>query len=234
MNRTLYPQDANSMALAFGVAEKGTAEAAAISKALTRNWTPIGPASPELPGNISPFISSIELEGHFVAGRADRALRLIHDSWGWYLHHPNGTGSTVIEGYLVDGSWGYRNTRGYTNDPPYVSHAHGWSSGPTSALTEYLLGLRVTRPAGSEWSLQPAFGFVDNAQAGFTTGLGKFSAKWTVAGETATVEWDTPVGTRGWIDLGEKKAWVDGGKGRETVRFTRTCVPRLRRRERIY
>ncbi|OHX00407.1 bacterial alpha-l-rhamnosidase domain-containing protein [Colletotrichum incanum] len=231
-NRTLYPQDSNSYAIAFGVVDPASAEAASISRMLTENWTPIGPASPELPGNISPFISSIELEAHFVAGRADRALQLIRDSWGWYLNHPNGTGSTVIEGYLVDGTFGYRSTRGYTNDPSYVSHAHGWSSGPTSTLTEYLVGLRVTRPAGAGWSLKPVFGEVPEAQAGFTTALGRFSAKWKVERGVATVEWDVPEGTRGWVELGgEEGRWVDGGKGTASVKVKVTCGSRPKTRE---
>ncbi|KAI9167940.1 Multifunctional cytochrome P450 monooxygenase af510 [Paramyrothecium foliicola] len=75
---TLHPQDANSMAIAFG------------------------PEAPELPGNVAPFIASIELQGHFRAGRADRVLQLIHDLWGWYLSHPNGTQSTVPEGYNIN------------------------------------------------------------------------------------------------------------------------------------
>ncbi|KZL79364.1 bacterial alpha-l-rhamnosidase domain-containing protein [Colletotrichum incanum] len=231
-NRTLYPQDSNSYAIAFGVVDPASAEAASISRMLTENWTPIGPASPELPGNISPFISSIELEAHFVAGRADRALQLIRDSWGWYLNHPNGTGSTVIEGYLVDGTFGYRSTRGYTNDPSYVSHAHGWSSGPTSTLTEYLVGLRVTRPAGAGWSLKPVFGEVPEAQAGFTTALGRFSAKWKVERGVATVEWDVPEGTRGRVELGgEEGRWVDGGKGTASVKVKVTCGSRPKTRE---
>ncbi|KAK6221845.1 putative bacterial alpha-L-rhamnosidase domain-containing protein [Colletotrichum tabaci] len=233
-NRTLYPQDSNSYAVAFGVVDPSGAEAASISRVLTENWTPIGPSSPELPGNVSPFISSIELEAHFVAGRPDRAVQLMRDSWGWYLQHPNGTGSTVIEGYLADGTFGYRSTRGYTNDPSYVSHAHGWSSGPTSTLTEYLVGLRVTRPAGAAWSLRPAFGEVPEAQAGFTTALGRFSARWRVEGAVATVEWDVPEGTRGWVELGgEEGRWVDGGKGTASVRVKGSCGSRSKRRERL-
>ena len=218
MNRTLYAQDGNSYSVAFGVALPGSREAARVSAQLTENWTPIGPACPELPGNISPFVSSIELQAHFLAGRPDLALALVRASWGWYLHHPNGTGSTVIEGYATDGSWGYREYRGYTLDPSYVSHSHGWSSGPTTALTQYLVGLTLTQPAGAEWQLAtPAFGVVSEAQTGFTTPRGKFSAGYVVEGRVARVWWDAPKGTRGWIDMGREKKWVEGGKGQMTV-----------------
>ncbi|KAF7557605.1 hypothetical protein G7Z17_g548 [Cylindrodendrum hubeiense] len=170
---TLYPQDANSMAIAFGVVPANSDLAKRVSDYLESNWTPIGPACPELPKNVSPFVSSIELLGHFQAGRPDRALKLMRDSWGWYLNNPNGTESTVVEGFLVDGSWGYRGDRGYRNDPSYVSHAHGWSSGPTSTLSEYMLGLRVTKPQGQEWRLAPAsFTELSEVQGGFTTSLG--------------------------------------------------------------
>ncbi|KAL6239641.1 hypothetical protein BDW75DRAFT_227009 [Aspergillus navahoensis] len=234
-NSTLFPQDANSMALAFSIfsfppshanananSSNNQAEASRISAYLESNWTPIGPAVPELPNNISPFISSIELEGHFASGHANRAVELIRTLWGWYLDHPNGTQSTVPEGYLVDGSWGYRGDRGYRNDPRYVSHAHGWSSGPTSTLTEYMVGLRITKPRGREWSLRPAsFGLdgLEEAQAGFTTGLGGFRAGYRVQGESVAVSWDTPAGTRGWVQLpGEEEGrWVEGGKGELAV-----------------
>ncbi|GME64330.1 putative alpha-l-rhamnosidase protein [Neofusicoccum parvum] len=130
----LHPQDANALSLYFSVATPNTT--ALISAGLTQNWTPIGAEAPELPGNISPFISSLELHGHCAAGRADRALALARRAWGWYANHPNGTGSTVIEGYLTNGSFGYRSSRGYAFDASYVSHAHGWSAGPTSVLTD--------------------------------------------------------------------------------------------------
>ncbi|KAL4760675.1 pectin lyase fold/virulence factor [Aspergillus foveolatus] len=233
-NSTLYPQDANSMALAFSFfsqsplnssssSNSNLTDAARVSSYLESNWTPIGPEVPELPNNISPFISSIELEGHFASGHADRAVQLIRTLWGWYLAHPNGTQSTVPEGYLVDGSWGYRGDRGYRNDPRYMSHAHGWSSGPTSTLTEYAVGLKITKPKGSEWSLSPAsFGIqgLEEAQAGFTTALGRFKAAFRVQGKRATVTWDTPAGTKGWVQLpGEEGSWVVGGRGSLTVKL---------------
>lgn len=202
------------MAVLFGIVPPNGTYATSISAGLTENWTPIGAETPELPGNISPFISSFEIQAHLEADRADRALELIRRSWGWYLDNENGTQSTVIEGYLTDASFGYRGDRGYNFDESYVSHAHGWSSGPTSALTEYIAGLRVTKPMGQEWSLKPQFGDLERAQAGFTTGLGTFEAKWEIEGGRVMVEWDTPEGTRGWVNVpGGEGMWVDGGKG---------------------
>ncbi|KAL5343282.1 Six-hairpin glycosidase-like protein [Aspergillus crustosus] len=138
----LYPQDANALAVAYGVVDPDSRQARRVSNYLESNWTPILPASPELPGNSSPFISSIELDAHFRAGQPDRVLDLTKSLWGWYLNHENGTQSTTTEGFNVDSSWEYRRQRSYVEGTPYMSHAHGWSSGPTSTLTEHMLGLR--------------------------------------------------------------------------------------------
>ncbi|PSK56698.1 hypothetical protein B9Z65_6322 [Elsinoe australis] len=206
----LIPQDANSLAILFGVVPTSptnstnttlATRAQSISSRLTQNWTPIGAETPELPGNISPFISSFEIQAHLEIGQTDRALELIRRSWGWYANNANGTGSTVIEGYLTNGSFSYRSSRGYGYDASYPSHAHGWSSGPTSALTEYVLGLRVTGVKGSTWGLRPQYGDLGSVEGGFTTGLGKFSAGWKREGEGYELWWKTPVGTKGTVNL---------------------------------
>lgn len=92
------------MAILFNVTDGDRAQS--ISDRLTENWTPIGAVSPELPGNIVSFISSFEIQSHFVVRNPSRALDLIRRSWGWYINNPNGTGSTVIEGYLANGTFG--------------------------------------------------------------------------------------------------------------------------------
>jgi hypothetical protein len=221
-NTFLYPQDANSMALAFEVLNASDPRAECVSTYLTTNWTPLGPINPEVSANvstISPFITSIELEGHFKVEHPERSLALIRSAWGWYLNTSNGTQSTVPEGYLADGTWGYRGDRGYRFDPTYVSHAHGWSSGPTSTLTEYLVGLRVVEPKGRKWELKPAtFVEVDRAEAGFTTGLGKFWAKFESQNGTVSVQWDTPLGTQGYVHLpGQQGKTVAGGRGSTVI-----------------
>ncbi|BCS19863.1 uncharacterized protein APUU_20295S [Aspergillus puulaauensis] len=197
---TLYPQDANSMAIAYNVVSPTSNASRCISEYLHTNWNELGPVSPELPHNIVPFISSIELQAHFTSGHTLRGLDLIRRTWGWYLNNPNGTQSTLIEGFKDDGSFAYRYNKGY-KDTSYTSHAHGWSTGPTSTLTEYVLGLRVTERLGRSWRLSPQFGDLTHVEGGFVTALGRFRASWEVTPRGYEIRVDTPAKTRGEILL---------------------------------
>lgn len=100
----------------------------------------------------------------------------------------------------------YRYYQGYNDDPSYTSHAHGWSSGPTSALTYYVLGLTVTAPQGKTWSFAPHTSGLSAAEGGFETPLGWFGAKWwSLSGsgkhQKFTVSLKTPSGTTGVLKL---------------------------------
>ncbi|KAF2966425.1 hypothetical protein GQX73_g7154 [Xylaria multiplex] len=173
----LHPQDGNSLAVVFGVVAGTGEQGQAISSWLTKNWMSIGPESPELPGEVSPFITSFEIQAHFLARQPQRALDLMRKSWGWYLDNENGTQSTMIEGYLTDGTFGYRHDAGYEEDYSYTSHAHGWSTGPITALTEGALGLSVTGLAGQTCLFAPQLGYLEDIQGGFVTRLGKYRAE---------------------------------------------------------
>ncbi|TVY89802.1 hypothetical protein LAWI1_G008167, partial [Lachnellula willkommii] len=85
---SVHPEDGNSLALLFGVADSSKTQS--ISAQLTSNWGPIGAICPELPNNIVPYIEGFEIKGHLVARQATRALDLIRRSWGWYLANPYG------------------------------------------------------------------------------------------------------------------------------------------------
>jgi hypothetical protein len=137
-----------------------------ISNQLTTNWISIGAVAPELPNNLVGFVQSFEVKGHLVIRQTSCALDLIRRAWGWYLKNPFGTQSTCIEGYLADGRFGYRATDGYEGDYLYTSHAHGWGTGPTDALTSYVVGLTITQPGGNQWQLAPQFGDLTHAEAG--------------------------------------------------------------------
>lgn len=104
-------------------------------------------------------------------------------------------------------SFSYRYDHGYNDDPAYTSHSHGWSSGPTSALTFYLLGLTVTSTQGKTWNLAPHLNTgVPSAEGGFETPLGRFDAKWSFdedsnGNDVLTAQLTTPLGTEGVVRL---------------------------------
>jgi len=195
---TLTPQDANSLAVLYNITASRE-QALSISKGLRKNWNELGPVAPELPDTISPFISGFELQAHFEAGEEDAAMDLLRREWGYMLYTPLSVQSTLLEGFTANGSLSYRSYRGYNYDPAYTSHAHGWSSGPTSALTYYVLGLQVTTPQGHTWSIAPHMAGLSAAEGGFTTPLGWFGTKWTASKKVFKLDIDVPQGTLGII-----------------------------------
>ncbi|KAI0790170.1 Six-hairpin glycosidase-like protein [Irpex lacteus] len=209
---TLCPQDANSIAVLYNLTTSAE-QANSISEGLTENWNSIGAIAPELPDTIAPFIGSLELQAHFQSGNDARAMDLLHREWGYMLYTNLSVQSTLLEGYTANGSLGYRSYAGYNYDAAYTSHAHGWSSGPTSALTYYVLGLQVTSPQGRTWSLQPHTSGLSSAEGGFTTPLGWYGIQWMIDSKNTTlsITVDTPPGTSGTLMLPSvTKLTIDG------------------------
>ncbi len=163
----LHPQDGNSLAVWFGLAPPDRARR--ISAALTTNWNSFGATTPEKNSEIGTFPGSMEIQAHLAAGDSTRALDLIRREWGYMLNSPLGTGSTFWEGYLANGQFGYGGA--------YMSAAHGWSTGPTSALTFYVLGIRPTTVTGG-YDIRPEPGDLAHAQGSLRTPLGDIKLAW--------------------------------------------------------
>ena len=134
---SLHPQDGNSLANWFGITSNYPNRSLSISNYLKSNWGKYGSASPEWNNgqSIGTFPGSMEVFGHFAVGQGERALDLIRLQWGYMLHSKISTESTFWEGYNVDGTFNFGGS--------YMSHAHGWGSGPGGALTESILGIRA-------------------------------------------------------------------------------------------
>ncbi|KAL9620008.1 MAG: hypothetical protein Q9160_005385 [Pyrenula sp. 1 TL-2023] len=195
---TLHPQDGNVWAILANTTDSPS-QNSAISDALYARWTPYGPPAIEAADAISPFISGFEIQAHFLAGRTDRALQLIRYMWAdFMLDDPRMTNSTFIEGYSSSGELHYAP---YKNDPR-ISHAHGWATGPTSALTFYVAGLTIVDGGGSTWRMAPNPGDLTDVEAGFSTTLGAFSAKLqTTDGVLTNYNFSTPQGTKGSVSV---------------------------------
>lgn len=97
----------------------------------------------------------------------------------------------------------YRSYRGYNFDAAYTSHAHGWSAGPTSALTFYVLGLTITSPRGKTWAVAPHTGTgLPAAEGGFETPLGWYGVKWSILKNgSLSLQIDAPIGTTGMFKI---------------------------------
>ncbi|KAF8893321.1 glycoside hydrolase family 78 protein [Infundibulicybe gibba] len=206
----LHPQDGNSLAILFNLTNTA-AQITAISEGLTTFWTDIGPLSPELNDTIIPFIGGFEVQAHFIAGEGERALDLLHREWGYMLYTNLSVQSTLLEGFTANGSLGYRAAAGADFDHSFTSHSHGWATGPTPALTFFVLGLSITSPQGATWSVAPVLSGLGAAEGGFETGLGWFGVKWSANGSALTLDINTPDGTLGSAIIpGEGDVQIDG------------------------
>jgi hypothetical protein len=188
----LHPQDGNSAAVWFGLAPADRARR--VSAALTTNWNAYGATTPEKNSEIATFPGSMELQAHLQAGDTTRALDLMRREWGYMLDSPDGTGSTFWEGYLADGGFGYGG--------PYMSAAHGWATGPTSALTFSVLGIHPGA-IGAASVLRPQPGDLSSAQGSLRTPLGDIRLAWhhDLSSRTFTEQVDAPPAAVGEVDV---------------------------------
>lgn len=137
----IRPQDGNAHAINFNVtdsAERARAVAAAL--AARHADAPFGPPAPELPGAVSPFVTSQEVRAQFAARPEDvgPAVDLVRRTWGYMLEKFSAT--TCMEGYSADGGLRYPF---YGDAEGFVSHAHAWSTGPVYSLLADLMGLKA-------------------------------------------------------------------------------------------
>jgi len=157
---TLYPQDGNSLAVWYGVTDN-TDKPAAVARYLNGNLGTLGALTPEWGNNISGFAGSMQLMAMSQASRDVDALNLMRRQWGFMYNHPTRGTKTFWEGFGADGGSG-----GYA--PWFVSYAHGWATGPTSALTFYTLGISPVTAKGQQYSVIPHPGDLTHVEGQLT------------------------------------------------------------------
>lgn len=203
---TLHPQDGNVWAIISGVASGD--RATTISNALHARWGTFGAPAPEAGTTVSPFITGLELQAHFIAGQPEYAIALMEYMYGHFmLDDPRMTNSTYIEGYDISGRLHYP---AYQDDAR-ISHAHGWSTGPLIALSQYAAGLHVQN--ATSWLVQPQPGNLTMIDCGFTTALGTFSANFSSQGGHVSYTFQTPPGTSGTVVLSGVSGSIKSSNG---------------------
>ena len=189
-------QDANVLAVLTGIAGPGRATPvlAALDQALQSPYGPLSAAAPAPAGyvqDVSPYMGSLHLFADFDTGRTSAALSLVRQEWGYVVSHdPGGVDWERIQPAGVPAG-------GQTAD----SAAHAWSTGPTAALSEYVLGVAPVRPGYATWSIAPQPGDLHWAQGSVPTPHGTIAVRWSRTPGSFVVTESTPAGTNGTVTV---------------------------------
>ncbi|AMM20119.1 hypothetical protein AX769_08000 [Frondihabitans sp. PAMC 28766] len=196
-------QDANAYAIEYGVAPAGKVPGvlAALKSTL---WTAKGsvPYSGTAYSDIeSPYVTGAELAARFGSDDTANAVTLLQNEWG----------PMITPGDLYTGTfWENESTSG-TQGSSSTSMAHGWSTAPTSALSEYVLGIQPIAAGYKTWSVKPQPGTLSCTQGQAPTPHGALGVKWShdaKAGSFA-MQVTAPKGTSGTISVSTFGSSVD-------------------------
>ena len=215
------PQDANSMAVLYGVAPAAQATSILANLKSTLWTSKYGPLPYSSDGGysavISPFISGYELQARLLNNDTADAETLLSNVWGHMIADGPEQISTMWENVSAsDGTPGLdKNT----------NLSHGWSTSPTAALSGYVLGIRPVTAGYATWSVQPHPGSLSWAEGQAPTPHGAVSVSWagTRSTQQFSMEVTAPAGTTGTIavptygtsnpvvEVNGKVVWQDGG-----------------------
>jgi alpha-L-rhamnosidase len=221
--RGTYAQDANSLAVLFGIAPEGKA-ASIMTKLNARLATKNGPQSfsdgTGLTAVISPFMSAFDADAAFSTGQAGAALGVIREVWGHMVKGQPFYSGGDFEALGLDGA-PQSDTR---------TLAHAWSTGATSALSEYILGVQPAAPGYSRYLIEPQTSSLAWAKGTVPTPCGTIAVFWTrhasglrltltvPSGETGTVVLPRATGSQLTIQGGQlPPATVTAGAFRITI-----------------
>jgi len=206
-------QDANALAVAFGIAPK--ADVPKIVSSLKTLWGPHG--SKTYSGAaynplISPFITAFEVEADYLAGDNADAEQLLNLTWDQMIdpHNPFYTG-TMWENLGPSG----------TPTKARTSLAHGWSSGPTPIMISYVLGVQPLAPGYQTFTVAPHPGSLQWAQGAIPTPYGRILVRWQADGRRLSLTVTVPPQATAFISLpGGSPATLAGGHSGAKRTFT--------------
>jgi len=195
--RGFVVQDANSWAVLYGVADAD--QAARIVQTLSDSLsTQYGLRAAEegisgYPQIVSPFIGSFTLPSNYLAGRPDLAMQQILATWGYMADSSPGTTWERIN--LPNGDLSASQLRYLFGD----SASHAWSTGATSALSDYVVGITPASPAYRTWQVRPFPQEMQWAQGQVPSVGGTIAARWELGDNVFRLTVVGPDGTSGTV-----------------------------------
>ncbi len=205
-DHTTFAQDANALAVLFGIAPGD--KVPGILSALKTLWGPHGsePYTGSTYSNlISPFITAFEVEADYLAGDTTDAEHLLGLTWQQMLDRKNP--------FYIGTFWENIGPDG-TATESRTSLSHGWASGPTPIMTSYVLGVQPVDPGYATFTVAPHFGSLSWARGAVPTPYGQIFVSWTKRGGSYSLTVKAPPGTTASIALDGLHAKVNGGTER--------------------
>ncbi len=223
-------QDANSLAVVYGVAPAGhdVAILHALYKALPSNK--FGPlpysANSGYRVAVSPYVTDQEVQASFAAGDTGPAMSILQTTWGHMIAPgPDFTGA----------DWELVGANGDPGFGSFTSLAHGWASGATADLSAYVLGVQPSSAGYRTWLVQPHPGSLSWVEGDVPTPMGTIAVRWAqddVTGRLALLV-SAPLGTNGTISVPVPKSgavvtvrFAGFGKSRQSQRSFTTLTRR--------
>ena len=196
----------NVMAIYSGVATPAQRQAiyTRILRADSPVWTPPASAANTAAYPMSPYYGSYVLRVFGDLGRQQDGLDLIRRYWGAMMARGM---TTLWEQFDPAMPTDMNRVLDMT---PYLSFSHGWSTGPTSFLSEYVLGVRSTSGGMKTVEIVPFLGdlkWIDGAVPA-PQGLIRVRASRAVGGQAVTL--GLPPGVDAQIGLPGRAIFVNG------------------------
>ncbi len=191
-------QDGNSLAVLFGVVPSGQAGGVLAALDRTLPSTPYGPEAFTTNAGylqaVSPFVTNDEVEALFANGDTSSALTLLQKLWG-YMDAPGPDDSGA--------DWEMVSPHGAPGFGSETSLAHGWSSGATTDLSSYVLGVQPVTAGFATWSVQPHTGSLTWVEGDVPTPRGTIAVRWAQdrRSERFAMQVTGPAGTTGTVDV---------------------------------
>ncbi|MXG90354.1 alpha-L-rhamnosidase C-terminal domain-containing protein [Nocardioides flavescens] len=211
---TAVAQDANALAVLYGVPEAKDAPGI-LAFLRSHLWGAKGPQPFTRDANysdlVSPFVTGFETAARFDTGDGTDAVALIHNVWDKMVDPTDPAYSGALwENFSPDG----------TVKDPNTSLAHGWSSGPTWELSQYVLGAQPVAPGYKTWQVKPRTSGLAWSRGAIPTPQGQIGVSWTHQGQDYRLEVTSPAGTTGevWVPLSSARARTTAPAGATYLR----------------
>ncbi len=186
-------EHANAYAVLYGVADRERVPEL-LARLAAALHAPAGPMRGTAANEriVSPYTAGYEVRARLAVGDTSAALDLIRRAWA-----PMRRGGEYYSG----ATWEYVGLDGRPGLGSGTSLAHPWSSGPTSALSAYVLGVRPLAPGFVTWLVEPQLTGLRWARGAVPTPRGPLRVRWRREGKRLALRVRAPVGTRGFVGL---------------------------------